>query len=151
MDSVSDTIAAILNLPIGRVEKARQLAELIRSLRNYRWVGIYDVGPEVVAIIAFSGSGSPAFPEFPVDKGLTGAAIRDKKPVVVGDVRSDSRYLTAFGTTLSEIVIPVFDEKTGAVIGTIDLESQLANAFSEEDQKMLEECARAASLLWIEN
>jgi putative methionine-R-sulfoxide reductase with GAF domain len=39
---------------------------------------------------------------------------------VVGDVRIDSRYLTAFGNTLSEIIIPVLDDKTGAVIGTID-------------------------------
>jgi len=44
-------------------------------------------------------------------------------------VRNDPRYLTAFGNTLSEIIIPVLDEKNGAVVGTIDVESERANAF----------------------
>ena len=71
--------------------------------------------------------------------------------MVVSDVRSDPRYLTAFGTTLSEIVIPVLDEKTGAVVGTIDVESEQANAFSLEDQKLLEACARVARLIWLDD
>ena len=66
-------------------------------------------------------------------------------------MRSDPRYLTAFGTTRSEIIIPVLDEKTGAVIGTIDGESVQANAFSLEDQKLLEACARVARLVWLDD
>jgi putative methionine-R-sulfoxide reductase with GAF domain len=69
---------------------------------------------------AYSGPSAPAYPQFPVTKGLTGVAVREKRVVVVGDVRTDSRYLTAFGSTLSEIIIPVLDEKTGAVVGTIE-------------------------------
>jgi len=71
--------------------------------------------------------------------------------VVVSDVRSDPGYLTAFGTTLSEIITPVLDEKTGAVVGTIDVESEQANAFSLEDQKLLEACARVARLIWLDD
>jgi L-methionine (R)-S-oxide reductase len=131
-----------------RTEKARRIADTISRFRDYRWVGVYDVGPELVSIIAYSGPGAPAYPQFPITKGLTGSAIRDKKTVVVGDVRNDSRYLTAFGNTLSEIIIPVLDEKSGAVVGTIDVESEQANAFSDEDQKMLEDCAGSVFLLW---
>jgi GAF domain-containing protein len=148
MCETTDEIASILAAPIDRTEKAQQIAERIRETHNYRWVGIYDVGPEVVSIVAYSGPGAPAYPTFAVTKGLTGAAIREKRTVVVGDVTSDSRYLTAFGNTRSEIVIPVLDEKTGTVVGTIDVESELPNAFSEDDQRILEECARAARPLW---
>jgi L-methionine (R)-S-oxide reductase len=102
----------------------------------------------MVSIIASSGPSSAAYPQFPITKGLTGSATRDKETVVVGDVRADPRYLTAFGSTLSEIIIPVLDGKTVAVVGTIDVESEPANAFSPEAQKMLEECARAARPLW---
>jgi putative methionine-R-sulfoxide reductase with GAF domain len=63
-------------------------------------------------------------------------------------VRTDPRYLTAFGSTLSEIIIPVRDGKTGAVVGTIDVESEQANAFSLEEQGMFEECAKTAQRLW---
>jgi L-methionine (R)-S-oxide reductase len=137
---ITDAIASAVSSRSGRVEKARKVAELIRGERNYRWVGVYDVGPEMVSIIAFSGPSAPAYPQFPITKGLTGGAIREKKTVVVGDVRIDSRYLTAFGNTLSEIIIPVLDDKTGAVIGTIDVESNRANAFTPQGQTMLEKC-----------
>jgi len=148
MPSLTDSIAVVLAAPLSRGKRAGKIAELIRSSAGYRWVGIYDVSPEQVSIIAYSGPGAPAFPQFPTTKGLTASAIRDRQTVVVGDVASDPRYLTAFGTTLSEIVIPVLDEKTGAVVGTIDVESEQANAFSLEDQKVLEACARVVSLLW---
>ena len=61
-----------------------------------------------ISIIAWSGPGAPAPSTFPVTKGLTSSAIREKSPVVVGDVHSDPRYLTAFGSTLAEIIIPLW-------------------------------------------
>ncbi len=131
-----------------RVGKAQRLADLIRTLGDYRWVGVYDVGREAVSIIAWSGAGAPAYPIFPVNKGLTGAAIQEKKTVVVGDVRNDPRYLTAFGSTLSEIIVPVISPD-GRVIGTVDVESERANAFSARDQEMIEQCAQAALALWL--
>lgn len=146
--AIRDSITAVLAMHLDRAEKARRIADTIRLIRDYRWVGMYDVGPELVSIVAYSGPGAPAYPQFPITKGLTGSAIRDKKTVVVGDVRNDPRYLTAFGNTLSEIIIPVLDEKTGAVVGTIDVESEQANAFSDEDQATLEEGARSALPLW---
>jgi putative methionine-R-sulfoxide reductase with GAF domain len=63
----------------------------------------------------------------------------------------DPRSLTAFGSTLSEIIIPIMDEKTGAVVGTIDVESERANAFSEKDQRRLEQCAKVARPLWTKS
>src|SRR6266480_6036903 len=151
MPSLSESIGVVLADLLSREERAGKIAELIRSAGGYRWVGIYDVDPERVSIIAYSGPGAPSFPQFPVTNGLTGSAIRDRKTVVVDDVASDPRYLTAFGSTASEIIIPVVDEKTGAVIGTIDVESEQTNAFSAEDQKMLEACSIAARALWIQN
>ena len=131
------------------VEKARKIAEAIRNFGSYRWVGLYDVGETEVSIIAYSGPGAPAYPTFPIGKGLTGSAIKEKKTVVVGDVTIDPRYLTAFGSTKSEIIIPILDSRRGIVVGTVDVESERANAFSHADRKALEDCAAAASSLWI--
>ena len=151
MKTATNSIDCVLKAPGGRIEKAVKIADLIRNLVGYRWVGIYDVGPELVSIIAYSGPGAPAYPQFPKSKGLTGSAIREKKTVVVADVRRDPRYLTAFENTLSEIIIPVLDEKSGAVLGTIDIESEKPDAFSDADQRMLEDCARASMPLWSES
>ncbi len=152
MSDPKDTLRRIRSIVAGsgrRMEKASQVADVVRCLGNYRWVGLYDVGEEMVSIIAYSGPGAPAHPSFPVTKGLTGSTIRDKATVVVGDVRTDSHYLTAFGNTLSEIIVPVIDPERGEVIGTIDVESERVNAFSAQDRQQLEECAKVALPLWI--
>jgi L-methionine (R)-S-oxide reductase len=147
-ETLSRIRSAASNLA-ARSERGQQIADFVRPLGPYRWVGVYDVSADLVSIIAWSGPGAPAYPTFPVTKGLTSSAIREKSTVVVGDVRSDPRYLTAFGSTLSEIIIPVLDPRDSRVVGTIDVESERANAFSAMDQRKLEKCANAALGLWI--
>ena len=165
MPDTEETLKRIRLIVTGsgdRTERAKQLAETVRGLGNYRWTGVYDVGSDLVSIIAYSsaasgphagasGPGAPAHPTFPITKGLTGSAIWEKSTVVVGDVRSEPRYLTAFGNTVSEIIVPIVHPQTGTVIGTIDVESERANAFSVHDQQWLEECARTAMPLWVGN
>lgn len=133
----------------GRAVKAKRLAELIRKLGNYRWVGIYDVGSENVSIIAWAGAAAPAHPRFPANQGLTAAAIEQKQAVIVGDVRTDPRYLSTFTNTLSEIIVPVLLPGGAAVIGTVDVESDQLNAFSSRDHRMIDQCAQAALPLWL--
>jgi L-methionine (R)-S-oxide reductase len=147
--NVFESIRFIVSGAENRVVKARKIAEVIRNFGPYRWVGLYDVGESDVSIIAFSGPGAPAYPTFPIGKGLTGSAIKEKKTVVVGDVTKDPRYLTAFGSTKSEIIIPILDSRRGMVVGTVDVESERMNAFSDADRKALEDYAIAASSLWI--
>jgi L-methionine (R)-S-oxide reductase len=149
LDNTLNQIRAAAASGGDRVERAKRLAELIRKLGDYRWVGVYDVDAENVSIIAWSGPGAPEYPAFPLSKGLSGAAIQQKKAVVVGDVRNDPRYLTAFGSTLSEIIVPVLAPGGDRVIGTIDVESEQANAFGPRDQQMIEQCAQAALPLWL--
>jgi L-methionine (R)-S-oxide reductase len=149
VDNTANQIRSIAMGGDDRTEKAKRLAELVRKLGEYRWVGVYDVGRESVSIIAWSGPGAPENPSFPADKGLTGAAIREKKVVISGDVRTDPRYLTTFESTLSEIVVPVLSPAGGHVIGTVDVESDKENAFSARDQQMIEQCAQAALPLWL--
>lgn len=60
--------------------------------------------------------------------------------MVVADVTKDPRYLTTFGSTRSEMIVPVMDER-GEVIGLIDVESDRQDAFGDEDRRFLEGCA----------
>jgi len=106
----------------ARVAKAQRIAEAIRVAGDYRWVGLYDVTDTEVAIIAWSGAGPPAYPRFSVAKGLTGHAVSNRCTVVCNDVATDPRYLTAFGSTQSEIIVPIIRPATGVVVGTLDVE-----------------------------
>jgi len=130
-----------------REVRARRIAELIREAGGYRWVGIYDVTPHEIAAIAWSGAGDPAFPRFPVTQGLNGVAVSSGKTVIVGDVMQDARYLTTLGNTRSEMVVPVRN-KSGAIVGTIDVESEIVDRFQDADRELIERCATEVEVLW---
>jgi len=61
----------------------------------------------------------------------------------VGDVSKDKRYLPAFHTTRSEIIVPMKNEHKH-IVGMLDAESDKLNAFGDEDKQFLE---RAAGLI----
>ena len=129
-----------------RAAKARRAIELVRTLGSYRWAGLYDVLPSEIAVIAWSGPEAPTYPRFPIAKGLNGACVASRRPVIVQDVASDPRYLTTIGGTRGEMIQPVLD-RSGVVVGTIDVESDRVNAFSSRDEELLAECAK--NLLWL--
>jgi putative methionine-R-sulfoxide reductase with GAF domain len=125
----------------------REVAELVRAVGGYRWVGLYVVTDTEIRAVAWTGSAPPAFPRFPRDKGLNGVAVSTKAPVICQDVSKDSRYLTAFPTTGSEAVFPVLSE-AGDVVGTIDVESDRRSAFTPDDERFLTDCAARLRPLW---
>jgi L-methionine (R)-S-oxide reductase len=129
-----------------RERRAADIAEVTRRSGAYRWVGLYDVGELEIAILAWSGAGPPAHPRFPRTKGLSGSAVATGATVVANDVAGDPRYLDAFVDTRAEIIVPI--SIRGVVRGTVDVESDVANAFGTCDQAFLEACAAAARPLW---
>ena len=147
-DHIRQQITEIIHSPIDRITKAQRIAETIRAADNYRWVGIYDVNDEEIAVIAWSRIGATAYPRFPVTQGLSGQAVASRSTVVSNDVTKDPRYLTAFGSTQSEIIVPVIELRSNRVLGTLDVESEQKVAFTAEDQAELEACARALLGLW---
>jgi GAF domain-containing protein len=116
------------------------MAEMIRAACDYRFVGIYKIVRGEFVIVAKTGECPPAYPRFPITQGLAGAAVEAKQAVMVADVHKDPRYLPTFGSTQSEIVVPVITESQ-KVVGLIDVESEKLNAFSENDRDFLEHAA----------
>src|SRR5215471_15817975 len=116
----------IVSTKVSRVVSLQAVADTIRHIGGYRWVGLYDVDhvAGVVRNVVFSGPGAPEYPQFPIDKGLTGAVIVEKRTINVGVVAADARYLTAFGNTQAEIIVPIFNRANQKVIGTIDVASE---------------------------
>jgi L-amino acid N-acyltransferase YncA/putative methionine-R-sulfoxide reductase with GAF domain len=140
------TLSAILASGSDRKTCIARAASAIRDLGAYRWVGIYDVTSRSVAIIAFDGPGPPAYTEFTKDRGLTGDVIRTGDAVVVEDVTRDPRYLTAFDSTRSEAIVPIFDGEQ--LVGTIDVESERVAAFAAPDVTLLDAAADALAPLF---
>ena len=142
-------IAALVEAAVGRADRkrrAQRIAAVVRRAGGYRWVGIYDVTPDGIAVVGWDGPGPPAHPSFPRTAGLCGAAVAARETVVVGDVDRDPRYLTTLGTTRAEVVVPVVGSE--GVVGLIDVESERPHAFDERDTRLLERCAGVIAPLW---
>lgn len=134
----------------ARKDALWEIADLIRSSGGYRWVGLYDVDSAAGTVrnIVWSGPSAPAHPTFAMNLGLTGSAIAERRVINVADVTRDPRYLEAFGSTRSEIIVPIFDREGHEAVGMINVESAEVNAFDAKTQAMLQEYARMIQPLW---
>jgi len=119
------------------------MAEMIRAARDYQFIAIYKIVKDEFVIMAGTGNEPSAYPRFPKTQGLCGAALESGRSIVVGDVHKDKRYLPAFHSTQSEIIVPMKDEHKH-VVGMLDAESDKLKAFGDEDKQFLE---RAAGLI----
>jgi L-methionine (R)-S-oxide reductase len=142
-DELVEAVAAIAVAGDPLAERTTRIASVIREAGNHRWVGVYEVTDAEVAILGYAGPGAPAYPRFPRTEGLTAAAVATGQAVVVDDVTVDPRYLTAFGTTRSEMIVPVVGRDNTTVIGTIDVESNRVAAFRDVERELVERFAHA--------
>ncbi|MGA8534610.1 MAG: GAF domain-containing protein, partial [Candidatus Tumulicola sp.] len=111
--------------------------------RDYRWVGVFEVDDDRIALLGHTGATAPAFVEFSAAEGLSGEAVRTQATVISNDVARDPRYLTAFESTGSEMIVPILGAESGIAIGTLDVESDRVDAFSGDDRDFVERCANA--------
>ena len=78
-----------------------------------------------------------------VGEGITGWVARTGIPARVGDVTKDPRYVAARRGVRSELAVPL--EVKGEVRGVLNVDSDRTNAFSPNDQELLEELAVQAA------
>jgi GAF domain-containing protein len=78
-----------------------------------------------------------------VGEGVTGWVARTGKPARVGDVTQDPRYVMARRGVRSELAVPL--EVNGETRGVLNVDSDRADAFTAEDQDLLQELAIQAA------
>jgi len=148
--TLMNQLAVVVGGPGDRTESARAVCAAISRARGYRWVGVYDVRPPLIEVVAWSGDDAPAHPRFSIDEGLNGVAVRGGETVVANDVGADDRYLATDPATRAEMIVPVLDRASGDVVGTIDVASEHVDAFADHDRHLLEDCAQVIAPLWTE-
>lgn len=84
-------------------------------------------------------------------EGLTGWVAQMRKPARVGDVTKDRRYIMLRPEVRSELAVPL--EVHGEVRGVLNVDSDRVDAFSAEDQALLEslavQAARVIQNTWL--
>jgi L-methionine (R)-S-oxide reductase len=110
-------------------------------LSHYNWVGFYmlDPGDESVLVLGPFRGAPTEHVRIPVTQGICGAGVAQGETVIVEDVATDPRYLACSLETRSEIVVPI--RANGKIVGEIDIDSHMINAFDADDRSFLENCA----------
>ena len=112
---------------------------LYDNFDNYSWIGIYLVEGNDLVLGPWRGPNATEHNRIPVGKGICGSAAESGKTEIIADVNADSRYLSCFISTKSEIVVPI--KKDDKVIGEIDIDSDKKDTFTNDDKLFLEKIA----------
>ncbi len=135
-----ERVERIINREAESDEIVRQVVELLHDrVDHYSWVGVYFVEGHELALGPWKGPQATEHARIPVGEGVCGAAAASGVTEIVDDVNADPRYLACFLSTRSEIVVPV--RYDGMVVAEIDIDSDMAAAFGEEDRAFLERVA----------
>ena len=80
----------------------------------------------------------------PVGSGITGAAVREKRPIYVSDVSKDPRYICTIASTCCELAIPLMSGDN--VLGVLDLQTENPRHFDSETIDLLTLFSTQASM-----
>jgi phosphoserine phosphatase RsbU/P len=140
---INSAISTILDLDT----LLKEIVKRIQTRFNYPFVQIFTVHPGRRKVIYQTGSGkrskylhtnSYAF-ELDAPRGLIPYVARTGKPMLVNDVEQHPLYLPSKlppHNTRSELTIPlIFGSE---VLGILDLQSDVANSFTQEDLDLFE-------------
>jgi len=112
---------------------------LYENFERYSWVGIYVVKGNDLILGSWRGEHATEHTKIPIGAGICGSAAVSGKTELIPNVNADKRYLSCFISTKSEIVVPIKKDKN--VLGEIDIDSDMLNAFSKQDAIFLEKIA----------
>ncbi|WP_299840636.1 GAF domain-containing protein [uncultured Paracoccus sp.] len=136
-DALSARIRALTEGETDEVALMATLAcELHQSDDRFDWTGFYRVvAPELLKIGPYQGGHGCLV--IPFSRGVCGAAARTGEVQLVPDVDAFPGHIACASSTRSEIVLPVWG-KDRRLIGVLDIDSNLPDAFTAEDARRLE-------------
>jgi phosphoserine phosphatase RsbU/P len=139
---ITKTISRSLDLE----EVLNLVMDTLGSLLPYDAAGIYlievnaqDEDPYIFKSKAIRGyhiSFDLIEPQLKMGEGFIGRVAETGKPIICQDVSKDARYFAARERTKSEMVAPIISNDR--VIGVFDLESDVYDAYSDDDLAVLQ-------------
>jgi GAF domain-containing protein len=106
-------------------------AYIYHNFPHINWVGFYMLSGNELVLGPFQGK--IACIRIPIGKGVCGAAIIEKKAIIVPDVHKFPGHIVCDSASQSEMVIPFFFD--GETIGVLDIDSPIKNRFDTKDEE----------------
>jgi L-methionine (R)-S-oxide reductase len=142
-----DAGKVVKDLQVMRDEGHLSDALLRYAVRNiaadddrFSWVGVYLLNAEANELWLHNYVGSPTeHAKIPVGTGLCGRAVAEGSNLNVPDVSKEENYLACSPDVQSEMVVLI---RAGSeIFGQIDLDSEDAGAFNDDDETGLQAIA----------
>ena len=131
---------ALMHGERDRIANAANLSALLyHGLPDLNWAGFYFFDGTELVVGPFQGL--PACVRIPLDKGVCGAAARDRATQRVDDVHAFPGHIACDAASRSEIVVPLVHG--GELVGVLDIDSPRPSRFDEDDQRGVEAIAAA--------
>ena len=145
MPDYKELSARIRNLCHGETDEVALMATIACELHHaddrFDWTGFYRVTePELLKIGPYQGGHGCLV--IPFSRGVCGAAARTREVQLVRDVDAFPGHIACASSTRSELVIPVVGPGE-RLIGVLDIDSNLPDAFTPEDATCLQEILNA--------
>ena len=136
-----DLMAEVEALVVSGAPDEEVLDEVVRRVHeahpSWDWSGIYLLVGDTLVL---GPATAPAdHSRIGIGEGVCGTAVAEDKNQLVEDVREVENYLACSIHTRSEIVVLIRD--SGRIVGQFDIDSDTVRAFTNEDERLLEELA----------
>ena len=124
----------------NRTARLATVAALLHhKLPHFFWTGFYVLDRGELTVGPYQGT--LACLVLAKDQGVCWAAVNRRQTVVVPDVHEFPGHIACDSRSASEIVVPLFDERSG-VWAVLDVDSRRLDAFSDVDREWLEKIVR---------
>jgi GAF domain-containing protein len=138
-EAFSELEAVVQGLADPIAAMASAACILHEKLPYASWAGFYRVvAPGLMRVGPYQGPMGCL--EIPFDRGVCGAAARERRTQLVADVNAFPGHIACDSAARSEIVVPV-ENPEGALSAVLDLDSREPAAFDEIDREELERIA----------
>lgn len=136
----AEVLDCIERLIAGETDEIAVMAtvacELHHAFPQFSWTGFYRVvAPGLLKVGPYQGGHGCL--TIPFERGVCGAAARERRTQIVEDVTQAPHHIACSSTTRSEIVVPVL-AADGSVRAVLDVDSDAFAAFDETDAHWLE-------------
>lgn len=115
-------------------------ALLYQDLPNVNWLGFYLWQEDKQELLVGPFQGKVACYRIKDKQGVCGTAFNRKTSIRVANVHQFPGHIACDPDSKSELVVPL--TRKGEIIGVIDIDSAQVNRFSQEDQELVEACAK---------
>ena len=135
-------IPQLASLIAGETDLIANLANLSAALHDtfgWWWVGFYWVKNKELVLGPFQGP--IACTRIQKGKGVCGVAWKEAGSLLVPDVAVFKGHIACSSSSVSEIVIPVFDLQH-QVVGVLDVDSERYDVLDNTDVKYLEKISQ---------